>query len=157
MFIHPIQRILFSGCKRTAKCISSTTPSNHCYATLKMPDCEITPEAFHGNRTKVLEQRKSFMNPALTTYYSKPVILHKGYKQWLWDIDNKRYLDLFPGIVTVSVGHCHPKVNQAAKEQMDKIWHSTNIYMQPSIHEYAEKLAEKMPGNLKVCCTTCFH
>lgn len=58
-------------------------------------------------------------------------ILKKGYKQWLWDVNGKRYLDLFAGIVTVSVGHCHPKVNKALHEQIDKLWHTTSIYLYP--------------------------
>lgn len=33
---------------------------------------------------------------------------------------------------------------------MKKLWHTTNIYLHPAVHEYAEKLAAKMPGNLKV-------
>lgn len=52
--------------------------------------------------------RKTYLSPALTTYYSKPLALHQGYKQWLFDVDGKRYLDMFGGICTVSVGHCHP-------------------------------------------------
>ena len=38
----------------------------------------------------------------------------------------------------------------AAEAQMRKLWHTTNIYLYPGIHEYAEKLVSKMPGNLKV-------
>lgn len=87
----------------------------------------------------------------------------------MFDETGKRYLDLFAGIVTVSVGHCHPlvysfmsnhvslslslflsKVTQAAKRQLDKLWHTTNIYMHPNIHEFGEKLASKLPGDLKV-------
>lgn len=81
-------------------------------------------------------------------------MIHQGYKQWLWDVNGKRYLDLFAGIVTVSVGHCHPKVNAALERQIKKLWHTTNIYMYPSIHDYTQKLIQKMPGNLKVCIFT---
>lgn len=42
------------------------------------------------------------------------------------------------------------KVNKALKDQVDKLWHTTNIYMHPKIHEYAKKLAAKLPGKLKV-------
>jgi alanine-glyoxylate transaminase/(R)-3-amino-2-methylpropionate-pyruvate transaminase len=66
-------------------------------------------------------------------------------------VNNKRYLDLFAGIVTVSVGHCHPKVNKALHDQIDKLWHTTTIYLYPGLSEYAQKLASKMPGNLKAC------
>jgi len=50
--------------------------------------------------------------------------------QWLWDNEGERYLDMFGGIVTVSVGHCHPKVNEALKNQVDTLWHTTSIYLQ---------------------------
>lgn len=57
---------------------------------------------------------------------------------------------MFGGIVTVSVGHCHPRVNQALHKQIDRLWHTTNIYMHPTVHEYAAKLVETLPDNLKV-------
>ncbi|XP_068106399.1 alanine--glyoxylate aminotransferase 2, mitochondrial isoform X2 [Hyperolius riggenbachi] len=84
------------------------------------------------------------------TYYKKPILVHQGHMQWVFDHEGKRYLDLFAGIVTVSVGHCHPKVTEAAKKQMERLWHTTNIYLHSPIHTYAEKLASRMPGKLKV-------
>ncbi|XP_003744667.2 alanine--glyoxylate aminotransferase 2, mitochondrial [Galendromus occidentalis] len=71
--------------------------------------------------------------------------------QWLWDEKGRRYLDMFAGIVTVSVGHCHPRVNEAAEKQLKSLWHTSNIYLTRPIHEFAEKLTAKLPGNLKVC------
>jgi len=71
--------------------------------------------------------------------------------QWLWDHSGRRYLDMFAGIVTCGVGHCHPKVNEALKAQVDTLWHTTNLYLHPNIHEYAEKLTATLPGDLKVC------
>ncbi|XP_037078458.1 alanine--glyoxylate aminotransferase 2, mitochondrial-like isoform X2 [Pollicipes pollicipes] len=70
--------------------------------------------------------------------------------QYLFDHTGRRYLDLFGGIVTVSVGHCHPKVTAAAREQMDRLWHTTNIYLHPKIHEYTERLLATMPSHLQV-------
>ena len=70
--------------------------------------------------------------------------------QWVWDYEGRRYLDMFGGIVTVSVGHCHPKVSGAIKSQLDTLWHTTQLYMHSPLHEYAQKLADTMPGNLKV-------
>jgi alanine-glyoxylate transaminase/(R)-3-amino-2-methylpropionate-pyruvate transaminase len=55
------------------------------------------------------------------------------------------------GIVTVSVGHCHPHVVEAARRQNETLQHSTTIYLHPNVAEYAEQLAAKMPGDLKVC------
>lgn len=48
------------------------------------------------------------------------------------------------------------KVTQAAEEQMRKLWHTTNIYMHPKIHEYAERLTQTLPGDLKVV-TSSWH
>uniref|UniRef100_A0A1Q3FID0 Alanine--glyoxylate aminotransferase 2, mitochondrial n=1 Tax=Culex tarsalis TaxID=7177 RepID=A0A1Q3FID0_CULTA len=98
---------------------------------------------------KITNLRKQYLTPNVTSYYKKPLLIHKGSMQWLFDHEGRRYLDMFGGIVTVSVGHCHPKVNAALEEQMNTLWHTTNIYMHPKIHEYAEKLLSKMPGDLK--------
>lgn len=69
----------------------------------------------------------------------------------MYDEKARRYLDCFGGIVTVSVGHCHPKVTEAAISQMNKLVHSTTIYLNPEVGALAEELTAKMPGNLKVC------
>jgi alanine-glyoxylate transaminase/(R)-3-amino-2-methylpropionate-pyruvate transaminase len=47
----------------------------------------------------------------------------EGKMQYVWDETGKRYLDAFAGIVTISVGHCHPYVTQKAKEQLDLLQH----------------------------------
>jgi glutamate-1-semialdehyde aminotransferase len=44
----------------------------------------------------------------------------QGKMQWLWDQDGRRYLDMFAGIVTVSVGHCHPRVTAALEKQIHR-------------------------------------
>ncbi|XP_027038277.1 alanine--glyoxylate aminotransferase 2, mitochondrial-like [Pocillopora damicornis] len=119
---------------------------------LEMPQCDYEPEQYQGiSFEHAKEVRKTYLNPALFSYYKEPVFICKGHMQWLWDSAGKRYLDLFAGIVTVSVGHCHPHVTKAAKDQLDKLWHTTNIYYHPTLHEYAELMASKLPGNLKVC------
>lgn len=56
----------------------------------------------------------------------------------------------FAGIVTVSVGHCHPEVVAAINKQNELLQHTTTIYLNNQIAEYAKELADKMPGNLKV-------
>ncbi|KAG9488401.1 hypothetical protein GDO78_007944 [Eleutherodactylus coqui] len=102
----------------------------------------------------VVEIRKKNLSAALSTYYNKPLLLHQGHMQWLFDHEGRRYLDLFAGIVTVGVGHCHPKVKEAVKKQLNHLWHTTNIYFHSPLHEYAEKLASRLPGELKVLYLT---
>lgn len=74
--------------------------------------------------------------------------------QWLWDSDGNRYLDFFGGITTVGVGHCHPTVVDRLTKQAKKLWHTSNLFMHPNIHTYAEKLTATLPEKLKVCFFT---
>jgi len=72
-----------------------------------------------------------------------------GHKQYLYDEKGTRYLDMIAGIVTVSVGHCHPRLVKVLNEQASKLWHSTTIYLNDQFSQYAKELAAKMPGDLK--------
>ncbi|KAG2442564.1 hypothetical protein HXX76_002650 [Chlamydomonas incerta] len=74
----------------------------------------------------------------------------EGKMQYLFDEKGRRYLDAFAGIVTVSVGHCHPAVNEAVNKQNALLQHTTTIYLNNQIAEYAKELTDRMPGNLKV-------
>lgn len=74
----------------------------------------------------------------------------EGKMQYLFDEDGKRYLDAIAGVVTVSCGHCHPDVVNAIMEQTKLLQHTTTIYLHHAVAEYAEALASKMPGDLKV-------
>ncbi|XP_063310040.1 alanine--glyoxylate aminotransferase 2, mitochondrial isoform X1 [Pelobates fuscus] len=121
----------------------------------KMPPCSFQPEKYESlPYERIVDIRQNNVSPALKTYYQKPLLLHQGHMQWVFDSEGHRYLDLFAGIVTVSVGHCHPKVTEAARKQMDRLWHTTNIYLHSPIHEYAEKLTSRLPGKLKVLYVT---
>lgn len=64
------------------------------------------------------------------------------------------FLQAFAGIVTVSVGHCHPKVVSAVQQQSALLQHTTTIYLNNQIAEYAKELTDRLPGNLKVPCST---
>jgi alanine-glyoxylate transaminase/(R)-3-amino-2-methylpropionate-pyruvate transaminase len=99
----------------------------------------------------VLALRRQFLSPGIFLIYQKPLMLVEGKMQYVWDETGKRYLDGLGGIVTVSVGHCHPHVVEAANRQNQLLQHSTTIYLHPNVAEYARELAAKMPGDLKVC------
>lgn len=117
-----------------------------------LPHYDHTPLPYNGpTPSEVLAMRGEFLNPAIFHYYRKPVMIVEGKGQYLFDETGRRYLDGFGGIVTVSVGHCHPEVVQAANLQNETIQHTTTIYLNPGIALYAKELAAKMPGNLKVC------
>ena len=120
--------------------------------TPALPPTDHQPRAYTGpSADEVLALRKQFMNPGIFLYYKKPLMVVEGHRQYVWDEKGKRYLDGLGGIVTVSVGHCHPHVIAAGNAQNETYQHSTTIYLHPNVAQYAEKLASKMPGNLKMC------
>lgn len=116
-----------------------------------MPECDFKPQPYKGpSYERICAIRRENLMPNILTYYKKPLLLHEGHMQWLWDHEGRRFLDFFGGIVTIGVGHCHPKVVKSLEEQSRQLWHTSNVFLHPKIHEYVEKLAAKMPGNLKV-------
>lgn len=120
-------------------------------STPQLPAFDFTPQPYGGpSAEEVLALRQAHLNPALFHYYRKPLMIVQGKGQYLFDETGRRYLDAFGGIVTVSVGHCHPKVLAAVNQQNALLQHTTTIYLHPNIAQYAAELAERMPGDLKV-------
>ena len=119
--------------------------------TLTMPPFPYTPRPYQGpSREEVLALRRQYANPALFTLYREPLMIVEGKMQYLFDETGRRYLDLFAGIVTVSCGHCHPKVLRRVQEQAATLQHATTIYLHPNLSILAQKLASKMPPGLDV-------
>lgn len=112
----------------------------------QLPPFSHVPTQYAGpSREEVLAMRKEFCTPALVTYYKNPLMVVEGKMQYLFDETGRRYLDCFGGIVTVSVGHCHPKVMAAVNAQNALLQHATTIYLHPTIAQYAKKLASTFP------------
>src|SRR5215216_4148105 len=118
----------------------------------ELPPFDYQPQPYRGlSAEEVFHLRRQFLNPGLFLYYKRPLMIVEGKAQYVFDEHGRRYLDALGGIVTISVGHCHPDVVQAASRQNELLQHATTIYLHPNVVEYAEKLASKMPGDLKVC------
>ena len=119
---------------------------------IPLPPASRQPKKYNGpSAAEVLALRKQYLNPGIFLYYKKPLMIVEGSMQYVWDETGRRYLDGLGGIVTVSVGHCHPHVVAAGNKQSELYQHSTTIYLHPNVAQYAEKLASKMPGDLKAC------
>src|ERR1700675_4450944 len=111
-----------------------------------LPDTSHKPSPYKGpSRQEVLAMRQQYLSPGLLTYYRDPLLIVEGKMQYLWDETGKRYLDAFAGIVTVSVGHCHPKVVEAVRKQNEMLQHTTTIYLHPNIALFAKKLIATFP------------
>ncbi len=105
-----------------------------------------------GNEA-IIERAKKAL---LQNYKQQPVVLVRGEGCYVWDADGRRYLDLLGGIATCALGHCHPKVVEAAQKQMATLWHCSNVfYSEPQI-ALAERLtaASGLPGARAFFCNS---
>jgi predicted acetylornithine/succinylornithine family transaminase len=76
----------------------------------------------------------------MPNYGSRDVTLVRGEGSWAWDADGKRYLDFLSGIAVNNLGHCHPAVVEAIRNQASQLIHTSNAVMIESQIELAELL-----------------
>lgn len=82
----------------------------------------------------------------LGTYYKEPLPFVRGEGHTLYDAEGRGYLDFFGGIVTVSLGHCHPRVVAAIERQARVLQHVSTLFPTVPVIELAERLLELFPG-----------
>ena len=80
--------------------------------------------------------------PLMNTYARQPVAFTHGDGPWLYDTDGRRYLDCLAGIAVNTLGHNHPKLVAALREQVARIIHSSNLFEVPLQTELGAKLVE---------------
>ncbi|TET59884.1 aminotransferase class III-fold pyridoxal phosphate-dependent enzyme, partial [Candidatus Aerophobetes bacterium] len=79
------------------------------------------------------------------------LLIEKGEGAYLITTDGERYLDFASGIAVNALGHCHPRVVKAAKEQTEKLIHGGfNVVNYPTALKLAEELAKVTPGELNM-------
>lgn len=96
----------------------------------------------------VVEAYKRYM---ITSCVSRiePVSVSSGLGATITDLDGRQYVDCFSGISVVNVGHCNPKVVEAAKKQLDRLVHAcAYVYYLEPVARLSEKLAQIVPGGL---------
>src|SRR5690349_14808121 len=76
----------------------------------------------------------------LHTYARYPLALAKGKGVFVWDVEGRRYLDLVGGLGVNALGHAHPRIVKAIREQAARAIHFSNLYF----HEYQGPLAERL-------------
>jgi 4-aminobutyrate aminotransferase len=99
-------------------------------------------------KDEIVSKYRQYLFSSVTTYFSEPLITDRASMQYLWDVDGKKYLDFFGGIVTVSLGHCNPRVTSKIKAQVDKLQHGSTVFPNEAIVSIAEKLAQITPGEI---------
>jgi len=86
---------------------------------------------------QIVERERQFL---LQTYNRYPIVLTRGKGVFLYDIGDKRYLDFVSGLGVNALGHAHPRIVKAIRDQAAKLVHVSNLYY----HEYQGPLAEKL-------------
>lgn len=83
------------------------------------------------------------MIPAvMPTYARYDLAFDHGEGAYLWDTEGRRYLDFGAGIAVASIGHCHPHLVEAIREQAGKLMHTSNLYHIPGQERLADRLVE---------------
>jgi 4-aminobutyrate aminotransferase-like enzyme len=105
---------------------------------------------------QTIEKRQSLLYPNLTTYYKTPLKLKRAKGVRVWDVSGEEYLDAIGGIVSISVGHNHPRIVDKLKSMLDEneIQHTTSLYFNLYLEELAERIKNLAPGELSKCYFT---
>lgn len=100
-----------------------------------------------GSRTpELLAKDKDFIAP--TGHRCFEIVTERASGCYLWDVDGDKYLDFTMGIAVNNVGHCHPRVVEAAKKQVEQLIHCSAVTRHVNNILLAEKLAEIAPGQI---------
>lgn len=94
---------------------------------------------------EVAAKQKELLFPCVATYYEEPIAFERGEGARLWDVEGNEYLDLFGGILTVSLGHAEPRVTDAVVAQAKKLVHTSALYPIPAQVAAAERLIQISP------------
>jgi len=112
----------------------------------------MTPNTAVGSTIRsdaeVLAAHRARLFPWVRPYYAEPIVLDHAEGVWVWDTEGRRYLDFFAGILTTSIGHCHPRVAEAVTEQMRRLGHTSTLYLTEGQIEVADRLADIAPAGL---------
>src|SRR5688572_23232572 len=90
----------------------------------------------------------------LQNYARYPLELVRGKGCWVWDTNNKRYLDLLAGIGVNALGHNHPRIIKAIRDQASRIIHTSNLYYHAFQGPLAKRLVETSGLNRAFFCNS---
>lgn len=90
----------------------------------------------------------------LPTYARYPLTLVKGEGSWLWDDAGNRYLDFMSGIAVTNLGHAPARIKEALVQQLDQLWHVSNLFHIPNQADAAKLLTDNSCGDAVFFCNS---
>ncbi len=97
---------------------------------------------------EILDAHRARLFPWVRPYYAEPIALESAQGVWVKDVQGREYLDFFAGILTTSIGHCHPRVTEAVHEQMQRLGHTSTLYLTEGQVEVGDRLVRIAPAGL---------
>ncbi len=88
------------------------------------------------------------------SYARLPVELVRGEGTRLWDVDGNEYLDFLCGISVTSLGHCHPRIVAAVREQVGQLMHTSNLFYTEPAMRLAQRLSQSSLGGKVFFCNS---
>jgi acetylornithine/N-succinyldiaminopimelate aminotransferase len=88
------------------------------------------------------------------SYARLPVELVRGEGARLWDVDGNEYLDFLCGISVTSLGHCHPRIVAAVREQVGRLMHTSNLFYTEPAMRLAQRLSQSSLGGKVFFCNS---
>ncbi len=101
--------------------------------------------------TDWMEEERRYV---LQTYDRYPVVLVRGEGCRVWDVEGREYLDFVGGIAVLSLGHSHPRIVAAIKEQAERLLHVSNLYYTLPQVELARRICENSFGEKVFFCNS---
>ncbi|MEM7582182.1 MAG: aminotransferase class III-fold pyridoxal phosphate-dependent enzyme [Acidobacteriota bacterium] len=101
---------------------------------------------------EIVDVRRRHLGPSLSLSYDQPLKIVRGWMQYLFDHQGRPFLDCVNNVC--HVGHCHPRVVDAAHRQMQQLNTNTR-YLHDHLADYAERLVATLPDPLSVCYFVC--
>ena len=98
----------------------------------------------------ILGKRKKHLIASAVHYYKTPVQLVKAKGQYVYDQEDRAYLDCIGGIVCISAGHNHPKIKEKLLSMLEKneIQHTTLLFLNHHVTDLAEELLKEAPNSI---------
>jgi 4-aminobutyrate aminotransferase-like enzyme/Ser/Thr protein kinase RdoA (MazF antagonist) len=100
------------------------------------------------SKSETLSARREHLGKNLSIAYREPVKIVRGWMQYLFEENGRRYIDAYNNVP--HAGHCHPKIVSAASEQM-ALLNTNTRYLHDLINQFAEQLCATLPDPLRVC------
>lgn len=98
---------------------------------------------------EIVRKKQQYVFNCVSTYFKDPMVIDHAKGQYVWDSEGRQFLDFLGGIVTISVGHSNPRVTDKMKAQLDKVQHTSPVFITEAMVNLAEKVAVIAPGELK--------